>query len=404
MFLDFFLMLKSEGLPVSLKEYLALLEGLEEEVTGYTVNEFYYLCRTVLIKHERHLDRFDMLFGHYFKGMDYVPLHDFYDLPEEWLRKNKLLDLSDEEKAMVEAMGGWDKLMERFKELLDEQNERHEGGNKWIGTGGTSPFGANGFNPEGYRIGQSGSRNRSAVKVWDKREFRNFSDQEELNTRNLKMALRRLRVFTREGKAEELDLDTTIDKTCRNAGLLELEMVPSKRNRVKVLLFFDVGGTMDDHVDLCSRLFSAARYEFKQLEFYYFHNCIYETVWKDNARRHERIPTFEVLNKFNKDYKVIIVGDAYMSPYELLYAGGSVEHWNDEAGIVWLRRIKEHYPHIVWLNPNNEYYWQYAESSKILREFFDHRMFPLTVEGLSLAIKALKDAKIDYRSDLGGQG
>ncbi len=396
MFLDFFLLLKNNGLPVSLKEYLSLLEALDKEVVQWSVEEFYFLARTVMVKHEKNLDRFDMLFGHYFKDMELIPVAPVFDIPEEWIRKNKVNDLSEEEKALIESLGGMEALMERFKELLDEQKERHEGGNKWIGTGGTSPFGANGYNPEGYRIGQSGNRNNRAIKVWDKRAFRNFDDNVELNTRNLKMALRRLRIFTREGVADELDLDKTIQKTCNNAGLLDLEMVPSKKNRVKVLLFLDVGGTMDEHVELCSQLFSAAKHEFKHLEYFYFHNCLYESVWKDNRRRSDRVPTMEVLNKYNRDYKVIIIGDAYMSPYEIMYEGGSVEHFNEEAGMVWLQRLKAQYPYISWLNPNSEHYWQYAPSTKILRELFEYRMFPLTINGISLAMKALKDKKVSY--------
>ncbi len=402
MFLDFFLLLKNDGLPVTLKEYLTLLEALDKEVIGYSVDDFYFLSRAILIKHEKFLDRYDVLFGHYFEGMDFIPNDAFLKIPKEWLEKNSVNDLTDEEKALIEALGGWDKLMERFKELMDEQKERHEGGNKWIGTGGTSPFGAYGYNPEGIRMGQEGSRHRKAVKVWDKREFRNYSDEVELNVRNIKMALKRLRIFTREGVPDELDLDTTINKTCKNAGILDIEMIPSKQNRVKVLLFFDVGGTMDDHVSICSELFSAAKHEFKHLEYFYFHNCLYETVWKDNARRHDRIPTMEVLNKYNSDYKVIVIGDAYMSPYEIFYKGGSVEHYNKEAGIIWLERLKKQYPYICWLNPNNEIYWQYAESTRIIREMFSNRMYPLTLSGLSLAMKALKDKKASFQSILDG--
>ena len=396
MFLDFFQLLKEEGIPVTLKEYLTLLEALDKGLVSFQVNDFYYLSRTILVKHEKYLDRFDLLFGMYFQGIEAIPADNLFNIPEEWLRKNSVNDLTDEEKALIEALGGLEALQKRFEELMREQKERHEGGNKWIGTGGTSPFGANGYHPEGYRIGQGESRHRRAVKVWDKRNFQNLDDQRELDTRNLKMALRRLRVFTREGIAEELDLDKTIDKTCRNAGLLDIEMIPAKKNRVKVLLLLDVGGTMDDHIELCSQLFSAAKYEFKHLEYYYFHNCLYETVWKDNARRYERIPTMQLLHKYNKDYKIIFVGDAYMSPYEITSPGGSVEHWNQEAGLVWLQRIKEQFPYIVWLNPMSEYYWQYSESTQILREVFEKRMFPLTIDGITLGMKALKDMKLQY--------
>jgi uncharacterized protein with von Willebrand factor type A (vWA) domain len=391
MFLDFFLLLKSHGLPVTLKEHLVLLEALSKGLGGMKVEEFYYLSRTILIKREQHLDKFDMLFSHYFKDMELISDSVFAEIPEEWLRKNLELYLTEEEMAAIQAMGGPEALMERFKQLMAEQRERHEGGNKWIGTGGRSPFGANGYNPEGYRIGQEGSRHRSAVKVWDQRQFRNLADDVELNTRNMKMALRNLRVFTREGVAEELDLDATIRKTSDNAGLLELEMVPSRQNRVKVLLFLDIGGSMDDHIRTCEELFSAAKYEFKHLEYYYFHNCLYEYVWKDNHRRFsERIPTFEVLNKFNRDYRVIVVGDASMSPYEIMYPGGSVEHFNDEAGVVWLQRLREHYRRIAWLNPVPETHWKYTQSIVLLRDFFDQKMFPLTLEGLEKAMKHLR--------------
>ncbi len=396
MFLDFFLLLKNNGLPVSLKEYLSLLEALDYGIASFNTDEFYYLCRVVMIKDEKYLDRFDVLFGHYFKGLDAILLPPNLLIPEEWLNENRILNLTDEEKALIEALGGWEKLRERFEELLNTQKKRHEGGTRQIGTGGTSPFGANGYNPEGYRIGQQNGRNRSAVKVWDKREFKNFDDQTELNTRNMKMALRRLRVFTREGIPDELNIDGTIHKTANNGGILDLEMVAAKQNRVKVLLFLDVGGSMEEHTRLCSELFSAAKYEFKHLEYFYFHNCLYENVWKDNDRRHERVPTMEVLNKYNSDYKVIFVGDGYMSPYEITHPAGSVEHYNDEAGSVWLQRIKDQYPFTVWLNPTQDNYWEYAPSIKILRQILNNRMFPLTLEGISLAMRALKNSKLTF--------
>lgn len=390
MFLDFFFLLKSNGIPVTIREHLSLLEALKAGEAKYSVEEFYYLSKAILVKKEQHLDHFDMLFGHFFKGMELIPDQTFREIPEDWLRKNLENFLSEEEKAMIEAMGGLEKLMERFKELLEEQHERHEGGNRWIGTGGTSPFGAYGYNPEGFRIGQAGSRHRRAIKVWDKRNFKNLSDEVELNTRNIKMALRGLRILTREGVADQLDLDTTIRKTSENAGLLELELVPSKQNRVKVLIFFDIGGSMDDHIRECEELFSAARHEFKHLEYYYFHNCLYETVWKDNTRRYsDRLPTLEVLNKFNKDYRVIIVGDASMSPYEITYVGGSVEHYNDEAGVVWLQRLKDQFPNHVWLNPIPKDYWKYTQSIRMLEEFFEERMFPLSPAGIGDAMKKL---------------
>lgn len=394
MFLDFFLLLKNDGLPVTIQEYLTLLEALDKDVVAYSVDDFYYLSRSILIKHEQYLDRFDRLFGRYFKGIETIDNEEFLKIPEEWLRRNAKKVLTDEEKAMIKAMGGLDKLMERLRELMKEQRKRHEGGNKWIGTGGTSPFGAYGYNPEGIRIGQDESRNRRAVKVWDKREFKNLDDSVELDTRNMKMALKRLRVLTREGVDEEIDIEETIKKTSRNAGMLELEMVPAKKNNVKVLLFLDAGGSMDDHIEICARLFSAAKYEFKHLEYFYFHNCLYEKVWKDNGRRwDEVIPTFEVLHKYNSDYKAIIVGDAAMSPYELLYKHGSVEHNNDEPGFVWLDRLKNQYPDIAWLNPMPIEDWPYMETVQMLKKFMDGRMFPLTLAGLLKAVKALKNRK-----------
>lgn len=397
MFLDFFLLLKNDGIPVTIKEYLTLLEALDEGIAEYSVDDFYYLSRTSLIKHEHHLDGFDLLFGYYFEGVEKIDTEEFMKIPEDWLRKSFVNALTDEEKELIKGMGGLDKLLERLKELMKEQKKRHQGGNKWIGTGGTSPFGAYGYNPEGIRIGQDESRHRRAVKVWDKREFKDLDDGVELQTRNMKMALRRLRILTREGTSEELDLDKTIDKTSRNAGYLEIEMVPAKKNNVKVLLFLDIGGSMDDHIELCSRLFSAAKYEFKHLEYYYFHNCLYEFVWKNNKRRwQEAIPTFEVFNKYNSDYKVIIVGDASMSPYELLYQNGSVEHNNDEAGFVWLDRLKSRYPDIVWLNPVPVPQWKYTESIGMVKQFMNDRMFPLTLSGLQKAIRALKDKKVKF--------
>lgn len=396
MFIDFFFLLKNNGLPVSFKEYLTLLEALEQEVGEKTVDSFYYLSRAILIKHEKHLDQFDALFGHFFKGMELIPDEKISEIPDEWLKKNFERMLSEEDKVAIEAMGGLEALMERFKELMKEQNERHEGGNKWIGTGGTSPFGAYGFNPEGFRIGQDKSRHRRAIKVWDKRSFSNLKDDVEMDTRNIKLALRNLRVIQREGPAEELDLEDTIKRTSKNAGHLELSMVPSKTNKAKVLILFDIGGSMDDHIELCNRLFSAAKHEFSQMEFYYFHNCVYEFVWKNNQRRHsERIPTFELMRKYSSDYKLIFVGDASMSPYEIVMEGGSVEHFNKEAGIVWLERLKKHFSHLVWLNPSPKQYWKYTQSIQILKEFMGNRMFPTTIEGITKAMKALLDKKLE---------
>lgn len=391
MFLDFFLLLKNDGFPVTLKEYLTFLEALDREVIGYDPTDFYYLSRCVMVKDERHLDRFDRLFSAYFSGAQLADTEQFMQIPLEWLRKNFENVLSEEDKQMIRSMGGLEELMERLREIFEKQKKRHQGGNRWIGTGGTSPYGAYGYNPAGVRIGQDGGRQRRAVKVWDKREFRDLDDSVELNVRNMKMALRKLRVLTREGVGEELDIEKTIDRTSKNAGLLDLEFVPSRKNNVKVLMFFDVGGSMEDHVELCSRLFSAAKHEFKHLEFYYFHNCIYEAVWKNNARRFsERIPTFSVLNKYNGDYKCVIVGDASMSPWELVYPNGSVEHNNDEPGLLWLSRVKAKYPFTVWLNPVPRDEWKWTESIGMLNDFYEGNMFPLTLSGIKDAILTLK--------------
>ena len=391
MFLDFFLLLKNDGFPVTLKEYLTFLEALDRGVIGYDTTDFYYLSRCVMVKDERHLDRFDKLFSAYFRGAQLADTEQFMQIPLEWLRKNFENVLSEEDKEMIRSMGGLEELMERLREIFEKQRKRHQGGNRWIGTGGTSPYGAYGYNPAGVRIGQDGGRQRRAVKVWDKREFRDLDDSVELNVRNMKMALRKLRVLTREGVGEELDVEKTVDRTSKNAGLLDLEFVPSRKNNVKVLMFFDVGGSMEDHVELCSRLFSAARHEFKHLEFYYFHNCIYEAVWKDNARRFsEQIPTFSVLNKYNGDYKCIIVGDASMSPWELVYPNGSVEHNNDEPGLRWLGRVKAKYPSTVWLNPVPRDDWKWTESIGMLNDFYEDNMFPLTLAGIKDAILTLK--------------
>lgn len=396
MFLDFFLLLKNDGLPVTIKEYLTFLEVLDKDLVDYSVDDFYYLSRSSLIKHEQNLDRFDQLFGLFFQGIERIDTEEFMKIPKGWLTKDFENQLTEEEKAMIKAMG-LDDLFKRLKELMKKQKGRHQGGNKWIGTGGTSPYGAYGYNPAGIRIGQDGSRHRRAVKVWDKREFMDLDDSVELKTRNMKMALRRLRVLTREGLKEELDLNKTIEKTSKNAGYLDIEMVPEKKNNVKVLLFLDIGGSMDDHIELCSRLFSAAKYEFKHLDHFYIHNCLYEFVWKNNVRRwQEAIPTYEVLHKYNSDYKVIVVGDASMSPWELMYPNGSVEHNNEEAGFTWLDRLKAQYPDFIWLNPVPVDDWKYTESIVMLREFFNDRMFPLTLDGLSKAVRALKDRKLKF--------
>ncbi len=398
MFLQFFYTLRQHDIPVTLHEYLNLMGALKKDVISKNVEDFYALCKTIMVKQEAHLDRFDKVFGMYFKSIEYIP-DDFFEtaIPKEWLEKLFSKNLSEEERAAIEKMGGLDALMERFRELLEEQKERHQGGNKWIGTGGTSPFGAYGSNPEGFRIGQKEGRNRSAIKVWDKRQFKNLDDKVELNTRNIKMILKRLRYLTREGIPTELDLDNTIKRTSENAGMLDISMVPAKKNKVKVLLLMDIGGSMDDHVELCKQLFSAAKHEFKYLEYFYFHNCVYESVWKDNNRRfNNRMPTLELLHKYNRDYKLIYVGDAAMSPYELHYRGGSVEHYNDESGITWLRRLKDHFKDIVWINPIPEYEWSYYETTKMIREYTENRMFPMTMDGLTRAMQCLKNAKRTY--------
>ena len=390
MLIQFFFMLREGGLKVSITEFLTLLEVLEKRIAGYSVEEFYYLARACLVKDESLYDRFDRVFSAHFKGIQQLFGEDSVEIPEDWLRHQFERLMSDEEKAMVESMGGWDQLMETLRKRLEEQEGRHEGGSKWIGTGGTSPFGAYGYNPEGIRIGQEGSRHRRAVKVWDKREFRNLDDTVELGTRNLKVALRRLRRFAREGAADELDLPDTIESTARNAGLLEIKMVPERHNAVKVLLFLDAGGSMDDHVRVCEELFSAASGEFKHLEYFYFHNCVYEGVWKDNTRRHsDRTPLMDVLHKYSADYKLILVGDATMSPYEIHYPGGSVEHWNEEAGASWMKRLLDTYPKAIWLNPEPIQRWEYTPSIRMISELMQERMYPLTVSGLEEGMRAL---------------
>ena len=391
MLVDFFFKLRRAEIPVSITEYLTLLEAFERGVSGLSVDGFYYLSRAALVKDERHFDRFDRVFGAHFKGLEELFDEIIGEIPEEWLHRQAELQLSEEDRARIEALGGWDKLMETLRERLAEQRDRHQGGSKWIGTAGTSPFGAYGYNPQGVRIGQEGSRHRRAVKVWDRREFRNFDDTVELGTRNIKMALRRLRQFAREGAAEELDLPDTIRSTARNAGWLDIKMVAERHNAVKVLLFLDVGGSMDDHIRLCEELFSAARGEFKHLEYFYFHNFVYESVWKDNRRRHaERIPLIEVMRTFGRDHRAIFVGDATMSPYEIVYPGGSVEHWNEEPGAVWMSRLLASYPHAVWLNPEPVSRWDLTPSIELTRKIFEDRMFPLNLEGLDRGMRELR--------------
>ena len=359
MFAGFFGALRAAKLPVSLKEYLALMEAMDRHVISDDLDEFYFLARAVLVKDERNLDKFDQVFGEVFKGLESAG-EIAADIPEDWLKALSERFLTEEEKRQIEALGGWDKLMETLKKRLEEQKKRHEGGSKWIGSRGTSPFGNSGYNPEGVRIGQREGRHGRAVKVWDRREYKNLDDTVELGTRNIKIALRRLRQWARDGAATELDLPGTIADTA-NKGYLDLRLVPERHNAVKVLLLLDVGGSMDPHIRICEELFSAARSEFKHLEFYYFHNCLYEGVWKDNRRRAaEQIPTFDLLHKYSRDWKIIFVGDAMMSPYEIGMPGGAVEHWNEEAGAVWMRRLTEHFPHLVWLNPAAEKHWAYS--------------------------------------------
>jgi uncharacterized protein with von Willebrand factor type A (vWA) domain len=390
MLIRFFFMLREGGINPSITELLTLLEAMKRGVADHSVDDFYYLARSCLVKDESRFDRFDRIFAAHFHGIETAFRTLGQELPDDWLRAQAELLLTEEERRRIEAMGGFEALMEALRDRLDEQDERHEGGNRWIGTAGTSPFGAYGYNPEGVRMGQQGSRHRRATKVWDRREYRNLDDSVELGTRNIKIALRKLRKFAREGAADQLDLPDTIDKTARNGGLLDLRMVPERHNAVKVLLCLDVGGSMDDHVKICEELFSAARSEFKHLEYFYFHNFIYESLWKDNRRRHaERIPTLDLTHKYGADYKLVFVGDATMSPYEIVYAGGSVEHWNEEPGAVWIQRLLKTYPKAIWLNPEPKQRWDYTPSVKLTRELMDERMFPLTLSGIDEGIRSL---------------
>ena len=394
MLIDFFLALKSAGLPVSVKEYLTLCEAMQKGVAYGNVDDFYYLSRTCLVKDEANFDRFDRAFGQYFKGMENLDaaLTKLFEqeIPAEWLQKLAEKLLTDEEKAQIKSLGGWDKLMETLRERLAAQKDRHQGGNKWIGTAGTSPFGAYGYNPEGIRIGQDKSRHKSAVKVWDQREYRDYDSQVELGIRNIQMALRRLRKFARTGAAAELDLDNTIKATANNAGYLDIKLVPERHNRVKVLLFFDVGGSMDEYIHRCEELFSAAKTEFKHLEYFYFRNFVYESVLRNNRlRQTEKFSTWDVIHRYGNDYKLIIVGDATMSPYEILQPGGSVEHWNEETGSTWLERLTSTYRHAVWINPTPEAHWPWTQSVLLTRQLMEDRMYPMTVDGLDRAMRAL---------------
>jgi uncharacterized protein len=388
MFVQFFSELKQAGVPVTLREYLTLMEAMQADLAGRRVEDFYYLSRATLVKDERNLDKFDRVFGHVFKGLEFLSEGIEANIPEEWLKKLAEKYLTEEEKKQIEAMGGLDKLLETLKKRLEEQKGRHQGGKKWIGTAGTSPFGNAGYNPEGIRIGGE-SKHRRAVKVWDKREFKDLDDQVELGTRNIKIALRRLRKFARTGAPDEFDLDNTVKGTAHK-GYLDIHMRPERHNTIKVLALFDIGGSMDWHVKLVEELFSAARAEFKHLEFFYFHNCLYEKLWKDNRRRHvDTFSTAELLHTYPPDYKVIFVGDASMSPYEIAYPGGSVEHWNEEAGQAWIQRMVDTYRSVVWLNPVPERHWSYTPSIQLLQQLSSNRMFPLTLGGLDSAMKEL---------------
>jgi uncharacterized protein with von Willebrand factor type A (vWA) domain len=389
MFVDFFHELKTAGVPVTLREYLTLMEAMEKDLAGRRVEDFYYLARAALVKDERNLDKFDRVFGHVFKGLELLSEALSADIPAAWLKKLAEKYLTEEEKREIEAIGGLDKLLELLRQRMKEQKGRHQGGNKWIGTAGTSPFGAYGYNPEGVRIGQDENRNFRAVKVWDRREFKDLDDQVELGTRNIKIALRRLRKFARTGAPEELDLDGTI-KGSAHKGYLDILMRPERHNAVKVLLFFDVGGSMDWHIKATEELFSAARSEFKHMEHFYFHNCLYEKVWKENRRRFDATtPTWDVLHTYPHDYKVIFVGDASMSPYEIMAPGGSVEHFNEETGAIWMERVARTYPACVWLNPVAEKDWDYTQSIRIVRQLMGGRMYPLTLDGLDKAMREL---------------
>ena len=390
MLLPFFTALRDARVPVSMKEWLHLMEAMDRDVAGRRVDDFYHLSRALLVKDEKHYDRFDQVFGKVFAGIETVGAGEepSLDVPEDWLKLLNEKFLTDEEKAEIEALGGFEKLMETLKQRLEEQQGRHEGGSKWIGTGGTSPFGHGGYNPEGVRVGGPGRQGR-AVKVWEKREYRNLDDQVELGTRNIKVALRRLRRFARQGAPDELDMDATIDGTARQ-GWLDIHMRAERRNTIKVLLFLDIGGSMDAHVKMCEELFSAAKTEFKHLEFFYFHNCLYEGVWKDNRRRQsEQTATWDLLHKYPGDWRAVFVGDATMSPYEVTMPGGSVEHWNEEAGALWLKRATQQWDKVAWLNPSPERYWGYSASVGMIRDLVDERMYPLTLDGLEKAMRAL---------------
>ncbi len=394
MLINFFFDVKKAKIPATIREFLMLIEAMDKRLVMYNIDDFYYLSRAALVKDEKYFDRYDRVFGTFFKGVEDITGTLFSgDIPEEWLLLQAEKLFSEEDKAAIEAMGGWEKLMEELRKRLEEQKERHQGGNRWIGTAGTSPYGTGGYNPEGVAIGQRRRRQGRALKVWDRRDYKNYDDNVQIGIRNIQLALRRLREFARVGEDDELDLDETIRSTAHNGGLLDIIMRPERRNRVKVLMFFDVGGSMDDHIRVCEELFSAARTEFKHLEYYYFHNFTYEYMWRDNRRRHEqRMPTWDVINTYPKDYKVIFVGDAFMSPYEITYKGGSVEHWNEESGLLWAQRMLDQWPNAIWLNPRPETRWEHTPSTMIVKEVMANRMFPLSIDGLDRGLRVLTAA------------
>ena len=389
MFVNFFYILRDAGVPVSTKEFLGFLEAMDKRVIDADVDEFYYLARSTLVKDERFFDPFDKAFAHFFQGAEKFIALTLKEIPPEWIKDGLEKHFSKEEIEKIKALGGFEELMETFRRRREEQKKQHQGGNKWIGTGGKSPFGSGGYNPEGVRVGEQGERQGRAVKVWEQRQYEALAHDVQINTRNIKMALRRLRLFTREGAADELDVEETIRETARNGAMWDVEMRPSRKNRIKILIFFDIGGSMAPHVRRCEQLFSSARLEFKHMETYYFHNCIYEHVWRDEYRFENKVKTFDLLHKYNRDYRVIVVGDASMSPYELMQAGGSVDHFNDEPGILWLQRIRESFPHSIWLNPEPQGDWGHTQSIRMVGEVFENRMFPLTLEGLDRAMRDL---------------
>ena len=390
MFIGFLHQLKEAGVPVSIREYLDFLSGLDKGITNLNTNSFYHFARASLVKDERHYDRFDRTFSEFFEGALKKGGEILNNIPEEWIKDALQKNLTEEDKEKIESLGGWDKLLETLKERLEEQKKRHQGGNKWIGTGGTSPFGSGGYNPEGIRIGNEGKRQGRAVKVWEKRLWTNFDDKKTLGIRDIRVAVRRLRHFARTGTPDEFDLNGTISATANNGGYLDVKMVPERKNRVKLLLFLDVGGSMDPYVEACEELFSASKSEFKDLEHFYFHNCPYEILWKNNPRSSEDIiSTWDIIRKYGSDYRVLFVGDASMSPYEVAYAGGSIEHWNEESGATWLDRITSHFDSVAWLNPENKKIWNSSASNKMIREIFDERMYELNLSGIEAAMKKL---------------